>query len=299
MGKRTNEEYIELLKIANDKVIPLEDYNGSNKKILHKCLACNNEWMVVPHSLLRGYGCPKCFRKRKIKVHDCFAKEVYDLVGDEYTLLTKYNKAHEKIKVKHNVCGTEYEVMSYKILDGKRCPTCFGNAKKTTDEFKSEIHNLVGYEYSILEDYINDSTKIFFKHNKCGTSYKVRPNDFLNGKRCPTCMQSKGEKRIKEHLDFLNIKYIPQMKYDDLLGVNNGQLSYDFYIPIKNILIEYQGQYHDGTTGNQTEEQFANQQEHDKRKEQYANNNNIKLLEIWYWDYDNVEEILNNNLSTK
>ena len=33
-----------------------------------------------------------------------------------------------------------------------------------------------------------------------------------------------------------------------------------------------------------------------KEKREYAKNHNIKLLEIWYWDYDNIEEILNKEL---
>ena len=89
---------------------------------------------------------------------------------------------------------------------------------------------------------------------------------------------------------------IIQKKYKDLTGVNSGLLSYDFYIPQKNILIEYQGEYHDGTAGNQTNEEFIIQQEHDRRKRQYAKDHNIKLLEIWYWDFDNIEEILSREL---
>ena len=37
---------------------------------------------------------------------------------------------------------------------------------------------------------------------------------------------------------------------------------------------------------------FERQQEHDRRKKEYALQNNIELLEIWYYDYDNIEEIL-------
>lgn len=43
------------------------------------------------------------------------------------------------------------------------------------------------------------------------------------------------------------------------------------------------------------EEQFKIQQEHDRRKREYAEKNNIKLLEIWY--YDNIEQILFKELS--
>ena len=64
-----------------------------------------------------------------------------------------------------------------------------------------------------------------------------------------------------------------------------------------NLLIEYQGEFHDGTAWQQTEIDFLRQQEHDKRKKNYAKKNNIGLLEIWYWDYDNIEQILNEVLN--
>lgn len=35
---------------------------------------------------------------------------------------------------------------------------------------------------------------------------------------------------------------------------------------------------------------------HDKRKRNYAQEYNIKLLEIWYYDFENIEEILKNEL---
>ena len=41
---------------------------------------------------------------------------------------------------------------------------------------------------------------------------------------------------------------------------------------------------------------FKKQKEHDKRKRDYAEVNGYKLLEIWYYDYDRIEEILNKEL---
>jgi hypothetical protein len=74
-------------------------------------------------------------------------------------------------------------------------------------------------------------------------------------------------------------------------------LSYDFALPQKNILIEYQGEYHDGNTRCQTKKDIEEQQYHDKLKYNYAKSHNIKLLEIWYWDYDNIEQILNQEIA--
>jgi hypothetical protein len=46
-----------------------------------------------------------------------------------------------------------------------------------------------------------------------------------------------------------------------------------------------------------SDEEFEYQQEHDKRKREYAEKHNIKLLEIWYWDFDNIETILKKELN--
>ena len=58
---------------------------------------------------------------------------------------------------------------------------------KTDAQFKQEIKDLVGDEYTFLDSYVNAKTKLRIKHNKCNNVYEVRPNDFLNGKRCPFC----------------------------------------------------------------------------------------------------------------
>ena len=87
------------------------------------------------------------------------------------------------------------------------------------------------------------------------------------------------------------------MFYNNLKGVNNGLLTYDFYLPKYNLLIEYQGEYHDNSIPMQTDFEFAIQQEHDKRKKEYAINNGINLLEIWYWNFKDIEYILNNILN--
>ena len=64
--------------------------------------------------------------------------------------------------------------------------------------------------------------------------------------------------------------WVVDKTYPDLRGVNNGLLSYDFYIPNSNLLIEYQGEYHDGSLVGkcQIEEKFEIQKEHDKKKKE-------------------------------
>lgn len=121
------------------------------------------------------------------KTNEQFKNEVFELVGNEYTLLDSYVNSKVKIRVKHNKCGNVYEVSPNAFLKGNRCPVCYGNIKKTDAQFKKEIYNLVGDEYTFLDSYVNNKTKMRVKHNKCGYVYKITPNQFLKGYRCTLC----------------------------------------------------------------------------------------------------------------
>ena len=55
------------------------------------------------------------------------------------------------------------------------------------EEFKKEVFDLVGAEYSALSNYVNSKTKIRVKHEKCGCEYETLPSAFLAGFRCPSC----------------------------------------------------------------------------------------------------------------
>ena len=115
---------------------------------------------------------------------------------------------------------------------------------------------------------------------------------------CPNCKKSHGEDIIKEYLDNNQIKYEWQKKFDDLYGNYNRKLSYDFYLPLYNVLIEYQGKQHyvpvDLFGG---EPALKIRQEYDDRKRKYAKNKHIDLLEINY--NDDIEEKLNIYFKTK
>ena len=83
------------------------------------------------------------------------------------------------------------------------------------------------------------------------------------------------------------------MKYFDLRGVKGGLLSYDFFLPTYNLVIEAQGEQHEHPVERfGGEKQFIIQQEHDNRKRNYAHVNKIELLELWYWDINRINDIL-------
>lgn len=103
------------------------------------------------------------------------------------------------------------------------------------------------------------------------------------------CLKSKGEEKISSILNSLGIDRIPQKKFDTCK--DEKLLSFDFYLPDYNLLIEYNGvQHYKSGSGWNNEEKLEKTQLHDKTKKEWAENNNIPLLVISYKEYDLLDE---------
>ncbi|HCW2676195.1 hypothetical protein VXC74_13810 [Clostridioides difficile] len=221
------------------------------------------------------------------------------------------------IKIKHKYCDSIYEISAAQFIDvGIRCSNC---CQKRENSFAHYIEEELGEQletywdfkrnkvnpYYIHKNYIgnkDNKEKIWIKctENNNHASYQTMSYSFIKGSRCPICSESKGEKRIRNYFNNKSIEYHMQQEFDGLFGLGDRNLSYDFYLPNYKLLIEYQGEFHDGTITGSYKEYFnlEKQQEHDRRKREYAKNNGYKLLEIWYWDFDNIEEILDKEIGS-
>lgn len=117
------------------------------------------------------------------EVKDFFKNNGYTLLNTEY----KNNKTDLDVICPH---GHHWTVRFSNFKNGIRCSSCQTYGRKTIEDFKEEVQSRVGDEYIVLSNiYINTDTKIDMKHNtvECGYEYKVRPNSFLRGQRCPQC----------------------------------------------------------------------------------------------------------------
>lgn len=300
--KKTHEEYIKEVQTKNPKIIVLGKYINSKTKILHKCTICYHEWEATPDSILRGTGCIKCHLKNiktPKKTHEQFIKDMAN-INNTITIIGKYNGSKKPIECKCNKCNYIWKPKAADILSGKGCPRCVGR-NKTTEDFIKEISK-INLDIEIIGEYINATTPIKCRCKICNHEWNAKP-DNLHYTGCPICKSSHGERLIKTFLINYNINFEFQKSYDGLFGIKNRHLSYDFYLPEYNLLIEFQGEQHERPVeyfGG--EEKFKVQQEHDNRKREFAKLHNINLLEIWYYDINNIEKILTetlNNLKLK
>jgi transposase len=173
---------------------------------------------------------------------------------------------------------------------------------KTDEEFRNQIYNLVGDEYTFLDEYKGYTKRIRVKHNKCGGIYKVTPDSFITDKsRCVYCFSSRGEAKI---FDFLKKNKLNFMKEYKINGCENKKcLPFDFAVFDNNsniiALIEYDGEQHykpikyfGGI------ENYKRIKENDKIKDRFCKDNGIKLIRIPYWDYDSLEEKLEKEIKS-
>lgn len=116
--------------------------------------------------------------------------------------------------------------------------------------------------------------------------------------------QSVGEKRIEKYLRDKNIFFISEARLSDNINPKTGQvLIFDFYLPKYNIMIEYQGQQHEEYTpkfhGPAKLKKFEKQQYKDQIKKEYCLAKGYKLIEIFWKDWDKMEQLLDKNIKIK
>lgn len=297
--KLTIEDIIEYLNKNTNITLLSKEYKNRSQVLKFRC-ECGNLFETTMSSIKssKKTHCNKCsFNKLALKYSkttEMFKVEINNILGNGYTLLDEYKNNKTKVNILHG--GYTWNVRPDAIISGKqKCPKCYNTVKKTTDDFKSEVFNLFKEEFEILGEYINTHTKILIKHNKCNNKWEQTPANFLMYKSCPFCFyngRSKGEKKIEEFLNKNKINFTREYRFKNCK--NKKPLPFDFAVFDKkgdiDFLIEYDGIQH--YKRNNYWNTLEKTQINDNIKNNYCKDNNIKLIRIPYWDYDNIEKII-------
>jgi len=292
-------------KIHRDKYnYSLVNYVNSRTKVKIICPK-HGEFEVLPRNHYNnGSKCPKCrnedLSNRFSFNTEEFIKKAKKIHGNKYNYsLVEYVNANKKIKI---VCPQhgEFKQTPSNHMGGYGCFKCakvkIGKLfSLTKEEFIEKAKRIHGNRYKyFLVDYVNHGTKVKIVCSKHGI-FEQAPNSHLANQGCPICRESKGEKKIREYLVKKGISFKRQKKFDNCK--NKLKLPFDFYVPNKNLLIEYDGKQHfkpikffGGKNG------FLERQQNDKIKNNFVKTSNFNLLRIPYYEYNNIETILNNNL---
>ena len=291
-NKKPYEEYRKELELKLPNIKCIGDYSNFTTPVLHKCIVCNHEWSSSPLNVLKGVGCPKCTHHLR-RTEEEYIEEL-KTINPQIELAGKFVNMGTYALHRCKIHDYYWDVIPSSIMNGTGCPICGRekntlNRTKSHEEFENELKK-TSPEIICLEKYTNALTKIKVKSLECNHIWKTLPTNLLKGSKCPNCNRSKGENFVSEWLDSHNIDYVPQKRFENCK--DKRLLPFDFYIPLENTIIEYDGKQHtepiDWFGG---EEQFQYTQKHDQIKTQYCKDNNIQLLRISY--KDDIEEKLN------
>lgn len=143
----------EFVASETDCTLVSTEYNKTGDDMRFKC-ECGNEFTTSFNEFLHQNRrrCLDCAYELMIesqrKTTAEFNKEVYDLVGDKYSVESEYIGAREYITMKHNECGYTYKTIAGGFLgkNGARCPKCRASKGETKI---CEILESLGVKYQV------------------------------------------------------------------------------------------------------------------------------------------------------
>ena len=295
---KTNEEYIIELKEKNKYVEAFEEYKGMRKSIYVKCKICGELYKSSPLSLFNGGMHRKCFDKIELgkilkKDQEEFLKEAK--LKNKYVIpIGEYTGTHNDIKCICQECLEEYVTTPYIILHGGRHKKCYDASQTKTNEKFIEELSKINPDVAVISEYKNCKTYVQLRCKKCGNVWKSKPTNILQGKGCPRCKTSIGEKNVSKYLKSKNIQFETQKTFEELKF--KRKLKFDFYIPSSNTCIEYDGEQH----YNQRSYYYTDENvKRDILKNEFCSKNCIRLIRVPYTldNYEKVKEYLNYYLS--
>ena len=286
---KSHKQFVKEVEEINPNIEIIGQYVNSQTKIKCKCKIDGHEWEAIPNDLvIKGSGCPKCSNHIQ-RTTEQFIEEMKKINSD-IEILGEFINVMTKIKARCKTCGLEWEVLPYNLLRKSGCPKCSERMKKTTEQFIKEIKE-INSDIKVLGEYINNRTKIKVRCKTCGHIWEATPDSLLQGCSCPHKHISKGERKVKDILSNKGVNFEWQHKFDDCKF--KSYLPFDFYLPNENICIEYDGrQHYEIVQAFGGYEAFVDTKIRDTIKTQYCKDNNITLIRIPYWEFDNIENIL-------
>ncbi len=206
----------------------------------------------------------------------------WDVLEKDVTLSEQSHMSYWKCKCQ--LCGNIYSVRGTALNTGKstKCQHC-----------SSRVINEIGNKYgklTVIESAGRKNNRAMWRCKcECGNIIETNGTDLRGGKvnscgRCPN-VQSIGETLIKEFLVNGRIEFVQEHRFGNLFYENGYQPRFDFYIPSRNYIIEYDGEQHfryDAQSSWNTKEHYEKTISNDRIKNQYCFDYNIPIIRIPY-----------------
>lgn len=297
---------LDLKPFSNVKVEVICDYCG--KKFIKKFRDYN-----LGHKNTNKDSCDKCkvckrheltFKSRQEK-H--YKEMLIQSEKNNYELITQKTEIKNlKTRIKY-ICPKHgiHEMKLANYLIGRKCPDCATEQRRKKYQINKEdlIENISKFGGTLLNpnEYINSQTKnLRVLCPECGNEFLTSYRSFTQhgGQVCRECAKSAesiGEKKIRHFLEEHSIEFEQEKWFPDCRDVN--PLPFDFYIPSKNLIIEFDGRQHFAETDHFTYS-YSKVLSHDAIKNKYCEEKGIELIRIPYWKIEKINDILSDKLFT-
>lgn len=322
---KSHDQFVYDVKNINPNIEIIGKYINIDTKVKVKCLIDGYIWDADPRKLLRDVQCAVCANRKVITGINDVATTRSDLVQyfKNKDDATKYTSGSAKIvDVICPECGHEDQIRIGNLSRfGFACNGCYENKygrkrvphgywnKDTMSTYLSE--NYPGYKLLDMQSAdANGCLKVFIKcPNADHEPYWAYWTNIISGYTCYRCYledsMSRGEHMAESIFQKYNINFQSQKRFDDCRDKHT--LPFDFYLPDYNLIVEIMGEQHEYPVEHfGGEDAFNKRIKHDKVKRDYLKANNIYILDIWYYEFDKMEnlilskiqEILNNTKLT-
>lgn len=317
-----HEKGYENIKIGDKIEVKAEDLTKGSKRLIKvKCDYCGEEKEIPFRDYHDEYGTYSCKHCRQTKTSKITLKDRQDYLYNGINTVC-HDKGYKLITSKKDLISADTrvkyicplhgnnETKAYTLFLGHGCPICaYEQNGIAARKSPNEVYDLFFQNGSILlnkEDYVGWNEKnLKVICNSCGEIFLTSYSAFMghySGQVCPKCASniSRGENKIKTYLENNNISFYMQYRFDECK--DRIPLPFDFYLYDINMCIEYDGEGHykpiprGGISNEEAQELLEKIQYHDKIKNVYCQNNNIRLLRIPYWKYNEINEELNKNI---
>lgn len=229
-----------------------------------------------------------------------------DLTGKKFGRWTVLKRAPNKGKSVYWTCececGTIKDVKGQCLREGESLSCgCYQKEKAAItlkETAKKNMKNISGQRFGNLvalyptekRDY--SANVIWMCQCDCGNKIEVGCNRLVqnNITHCGCkAVLSKGETKIKQILLDNNILFTQQKTFNSCRYPNTNSLArFDFWVK-DSYIVEFDGRFHSvPDNGWATEEKVRITQEHDKIKNEWAKNNNIIIIRIPWYHYDQL-----------
>lgn len=267
--------------------------NYKNNKTYYKCNCdCGEEVIIYAYEITSGkrLQCKKCSEIERVN------KRRIDRTNQKFGKLTilrmlyNYNNTGKTYVECKCDCGNIKIISMNNVINGHT--TSCGCWEKESRYQRNHFFDITGQRFGMLtvigktdQKYSNGSV-LWECICDCGNITVANYTNLKDGQvqSCGCKHNSKWETMICDYLKELNIKFSPQKRFKDCTNIQGtDMLPFDFYIPDKKLIIEYDGEHHfhsiDYWGG---EEKFKTTQQNDRIKDEYCKLNNITLLRLPY-----------------